>query len=99
MRLRRKIRHLSEQLVETREFWRVYRELTPVRHGSQLELYRYYRKNRDRTHKLFGLVDTGIKDYGMNLYSRPGHTLRLYACMYRFWRLQRRQERESRQPS
>ena len=90
MTIREKYRHMSDLFAENREFMRIYKQLTPTRHGSALETLRYYHRHKNRTVKLFGFIDTGIRDYGMDLYSRPWHTARLYACMYRIWRIQRR---------
>ena len=99
MSIRNKYRDWSELFSENREFMRIYKQLTPTRGGSAVETLRYYHRNKHRTHRLFGLFDTGLRDYGMDLYSRPWHTARLYACMYRIWRIQRRAERGKRATS
>jgi hypothetical protein len=96
MNIKKKYRDWSDLFSENREFMRIYKQLTPTRHGSALDTLRYYRQHRNRTYKLFGFIDTGLKDYGMNLHHRPWHTARLYACMYRIWRIQRRAERNKR---
>lgn len=93
MNVVKRYRHLSELLAENREFMRIYKQLTPTRNGSTLDTIRYYRKHKDSTWKLFGLFDTGIRDYGMKPHRYPFQAVRLYACMYRIWRIQRRQER------
>jgi hypothetical protein len=96
MPLLMRIRHFSDLLAENREFMYHYRQLTPTRNGSHLDTLRYYRAHRNHTWKLFGLIDTGIRDYGMKPHRYPLSAIRLYACLFRIWRLRRRQDRERR---
>ena len=80
---RLKYREFSRRFQRRRDLFYLYKTMTPTRHGSTLETLRYAWKHRESTFKLFGIFDTGRKDYGIQMYRHPWQAMKMYAYLIR----------------
>jgi hypothetical protein len=101
MKRKSMFKQMSSLYAQGRELFFSYKQLTPTKDGSDLETMKYAWKNKDHTYKAFGIIDTGHKDYGVQMSRSPRHALKLITHGKKFEqtrkklekRLKRRQRR------
>ncbi len=77
-------RHMSSLYTQGRDLFYNYKQLTPTKHGSTFDTMQYAWKNKAHTYKVFGLFDTGRKDYGVQMLRSPRHAFNLIAGANKF---------------
>jgi hypothetical protein len=75
---------VSSLCTQGRDLFDHYKQLTPTKDGSNLDTMRYAWENKDHTYKLFGLIDTGHKDYGVQMLRNPMQAYKLITGFHKF---------------
>jgi hypothetical protein len=74
---------VSSFFTQSRDLFDNYKQLTPTKDGSNFDTMRYAWDNKDHTYKLFGVIDTGHKDYGVQMLRNPSQAYQLITGFYK----------------